>query len=153
MANDSSEIAESQRSDFFVTKRSWVNSQLENRVIRVMKIIIAGAMSWKERRSIREELEPLSRDTIVIFGDAPGADALGGEVAKELGFPVKPMAKNAEDYRQYKKGAWKGLNERMIARGPELILAFHPAVEKSRGTKHLLKLAHEAGIPYRVIAE
>lgn len=116
-----------------------------------MRIIIAGAMSWKNRASIRQELESLPSETIVVHGDAPGADALGGVVAKELGFKVKEMTKNSSDYKKYKRGAWKGLNERMIETGVDLILAFHPAVENSRGTKHLLELADQAGVEYRVI--
>jgi hypothetical protein len=60
------------------------------------------------------------------------------------------MAKNREDYARYKRGAWKGLNERMLASGAVLVLAFHGDLARSRGTKPLVELARAAGIEVRV---
>lgn len=116
-----------------------------------MKVIVAGSVNWINRESIRVELESLPNGSVVIHGDAEGADEIAGEVARELGLSVEPMAKIADDYRRYKRGAWKGLNERMVNANVELILAFHPDIHKSRGTKHLLKLADEKQILYRII--
>jgi hypothetical protein len=67
-----------------------------------------------------------------------------------LGLAVEPMAKNSADYARYRRGAWKGLNERMLAAGATLVLAFHPDLEKSRGSKHLVELARAAGITVQV---
>ena len=118
-----------------------------------MRVIVAGATTWQNVESIRNELIQLPRDAVVIHGDAPGADELGGSLARELELVVEPFAKNSSDYQRYKRGAWKGLNERMLASGAELVIAFHPAVEKSRGTKHLLKLANDAGVPVKIVRE
>jgi hypothetical protein len=60
------------------------------------------------------------------------------------------MAKTKEDYAKYRRGAWKGLNERMLASGAVRVLAFHPAIENSRGTKHLVEIARAAGIEVQV---
>ena len=117
----------------------------------VFRILVAGSTTWKNRESIREELCALPSECSVVYGDAPGADALAGEIATVLKLQTMPMVKNQEDYKRYGKLAWKGLNERMIATGVDLILAFHPEVDSSTGTKHLLDLAQESGIPYRVI--
>lgn len=117
-----------------------------------VRVIVAGAVAWANRDAIRRELAPLGPKTIVIHGDSPGADALGGEVAAELGYTVVPMAKSSQDYARYKRAAWKGLNERMVAMGPELVLVFHPDIGKSKGSGHLRQLCDAAGIEVRVFA-
>ena len=48
--------------------------------------------------------------------------------------------------------AWKGLNERMLASGAVLVLAFHPDIAASQGSKHLIELARAAGVEVRVFA-
>lgn len=106
-----------------------------------MRVIVAGATEWSDEAAIRRELTTLPHGTTVVHGDSPGADELGGRVARELGFVVEPMAKNAEDRLRHGRHAWKGLNERMLATGPSLILAFHADIDSSRGTRHLIKLA------------
>jgi hypothetical protein len=49
----------------------------------------------------------------------------------------------------YPRASWKGLNERMIASGVTLVLAFHPDLGvpgRARGTQHAIDLATAAGI-------
>jgi hypothetical protein len=115
-----------------------------------MRVIVAGASDWSDAEAIARELAKLPPGTTVIHGDAPGADALAGAAAARLGFRVEPMAKNREDFARYKRGAWKGLNERMLASGAVLVLAFHTDLARSRGTKHLVELARAAGIEVRL---
>jgi hypothetical protein len=115
-----------------------------------MRVIVAGASEWTDAEAITRELANLPPGTTVIHGDAPGADALAGAAAARLGFRVEPMAKNREDFARYKRGAWKGLNERMLASEAVLVLAFHADLARSRGTKHLVELARAAGIEVRV---
>jgi hypothetical protein len=117
-----------------------------------MRVIVAGAVAWADIEAIHRELAGLPAGTTVIHGDSPGADALAGRVAAMLGFTVEAMAKNAEDYAKYRRAAWKGLNERMVAAGAGLVLAFHPNIAASRGTKHLIELAQAAGIEVRAHA-
>lgn len=117
-----------------------------------MRVIVAGAVAWADTEAIRRELSLLPPGTIIIHGDSPGADAIAGRIATELGFAVEPMAKSKVDYAKYRRGAWKGLNERMVASGAVLVLAFHPDIEASRGSKHLIGLARADGIEVRVFA-
>jgi hypothetical protein len=118
-----------------------------------MRVIVAGAVAWADSEAIRRELSRLPPGTTVIHGDCPGVDAIAGQVADELGFAVEPMAKNEADYARYKRAAWKGLNERMVSSRAVLVLAFHPDIEASRGSKHLIGLAEAASIEVRVFAE
>jgi hypothetical protein len=118
-----------------------------------MRVLVAGATAWHDAEAIRRELVKLPPGTTIVHGDSPGADALAGQVAAQLGFTVEPMAKNQQDYARYRRGAWKGLNERMLASGVVLVLAFHPDIRASRGSKHLIELAHAASIEVQVFAE
>src|SRR4051812_39905550 len=111
-----------------------------------MRVIVAGAVAWSNAEAIRRELARLPPGTTVVHGDAPGADALAGRVAAELGLAVDAPRKEEADYRRYRRGAWRGLNERMLAGGAGLVLAFHADIENSRGTKHLIELARAAGV-------
>jgi hypothetical protein len=63
------------------------------------------------------------------------------------------MAKTQADYAIYKRGAWKRLNERIIASGVTRVLVFHPAIEASRGSGHLITMARAAGIEVCVFTE
>ena len=111
-----------------------------------MRVIVAGSTGWTNESSIRRELSNLYPDTIIIHGDSTGADEIGGRIARELGFPVEAMAKNTDDRRKYGRLAWKGLNERMLATGASLVLAFHADIRSSNGTRHLVGLAKDFGI-------
>ncbi len=117
-----------------------------------MRVIVAGAVAWSDADAVRRELSKLPAGTTVIHGDCAGADALAGAIAVELGFAVEPMAKNAADRARYKREAWKGLNERMLASGAGLVLVFHPDFEASKGSKHMAELATQALIEVRVFA-
>ena len=117
-----------------------------------MVVIVAGAIAWTDAATIERELGRLPANSTVIHGDCPGADALAGVVAARLGLRVLPMAKNRDDARRYHKGAWKGLNERMLACGAERVLIFHPALDASKGSKHLANLARAAGVEVQVFA-
>jgi hypothetical protein len=118
-----------------------------------MRVIVAGAVTWTDAEAIRRELARLPAGSTVIHGDTAGADALAGQIARDLGLTVEPMRKEPEDYCRYKRGAWKALNERMLARGADLVLGFHPQIDKSKGTRHLVELARKAGIEVRLFVQ
>ncbi len=118
-----------------------------------MRVIVTGSMKWTDAEAIRRELRKLPADAVVIHGDCDGVDALAGQIAREeLGLRVERMAKNEDDYRRYGRGAWKGLNERMLATGVDLVLAFHPDFGqpgKASGSGHMVELARAAGVEVR----
>jgi len=117
-----------------------------------MRVIVTGSMGWTDAAAIRRELVKLPPRSTVIHGDAPGADLIAGQIARELGFTVEALAKNEEDYRRYRRAAWKGLNERMLDSGADLVLAFHAELGqagKARGSGHLVDLACQRGIEVR----
>jgi hypothetical protein len=121
-----------------------------------LRVLITGSMAWSDEAAIRRELAKLPADAVVVHGDAPGADAIAGRLAAdEFSLAVERHAKNQDDYRRYRRAAWKGLNERMIAAQIDLVLAFHAELDRAdrgRGTKHLLALATERRIEVRTFA-
>jgi hypothetical protein len=117
-----------------------------------MRVIVSGAVAWADEAAIRRELAKLPAGSTVIHGDCTGADEIAGRVAADLGFAVEPMDKNDDDYAKYRRGAWKGLNERMLATGVALVLVFHPDIEASKGSKHMRELAAAANVEVRVFS-
>lgn len=117
-----------------------------------MRVIVSGAVAWADEAAIRRELSKLPAASFVIHGDCAGADEIAGKIASELGFAVEPMDKNSEDYAKYRRLAWKGLNERMLATGVALVLVFHPDIEASHGSKHMRDIALAEGVEVRVFA-
>lgn len=109
-------------------------------------VIVAGAVAWSDAAAIERELARLPAGSTVIHGDCPGADELAGQIAARLGHRVLPMAKNADDARRFRRAAWKGLNERMLACGAVRVLVFHPDIAASRGSKHMAEIARAAGV-------
>jgi hypothetical protein len=62
-------------------------------------------MGWTDGAAIRRELEKWPAGSTIVHGDAPGVDALAGQVTRELGFAVEALAKNEDDYRRYRQAA------------------------------------------------
>jgi hypothetical protein len=117
---------------------------------RGLRVLVSGARAWADLEPIRRELAPLPAGSVVIHGDANGADRLAAQVAGELGLEV--LACPAE-WSRYGKRAGLVRNQTMLAEHrPDLILAFHPDIEQARGTKHMVTIARKAGVPVRVVA-
>jgi len=71
-------------------------------------------------------------------------------VANALGFQVEA---HPPDWRRYGRGAGFVRNRQMVEEGkPDLVIAFHPALERSKGTLHTVTLAKKAGIRVLVVA-
>ena len=49
-----------------------------------MRVIVTGATAWADVGAIRRELAKVPAGTTVIHGDCEGADAIAGDVGREL---------------------------------------------------------------------
>ncbi len=116
-----------------------------------MKVLVTGSTTWQNGDTIRDALDACAA-TVVIHGDCTGADALAGAEARKLGIEVHMMEKKKQDYEKYGRNAWMALNERMLECGVQLVLAFHPDIQSSSGTKHMAELADAAGVPVNVFS-
>lgn len=118
-----------------------------------MRILICGDRYWADASAIERELlkvivgVDISTITI-IHGCASGADCLGGMVAKRLGLKVDEYP---ADWKQFGRRAGPIRNSQMLNEGkPDLVLAFHPNIELSRGTGHMVLISRKAGVEVRV---
>jgi len=121
-----------------------------------MRVLITGSTTWSDASTLTRELAALPKGSAIVTGDTPGVDALASGIAIDLGLVVELMKKSKTDYQSYPGEGWKGLNERMLATGVDLVLAFHPDYGKpgcARGTQHVVDLAAAAGIETRIFQQ
>ncbi len=112
------------------------------------KLLACGSRDWTDRKTISEHLQA-HRNWMVIEGDAPGADRIAGSVADALGMP---HAKLAANWDYYGRAGGPIRNRWMLDLGPDLVLAFHPDLSKSKGTKDCVEEALRRGIKVEVIS-
>jgi len=113
-----------------------------------MRVLVCGDRNWTNIHAIWRHLVGLSKDTIIIEGEARGVDSLAREVAESLGMKVMPFP---ADWNKHGRAAGPIRNIQMLKEGkPDLVLAFHPDLEKSKGTKHMVEISKKAGIEVMV---
>ena len=108
------------------------------------KVLITGDRTWEAKDVILKVLHEL-KPKLVIQGGARGADTLANECAKALKIQV---INYIADWAKYGKAAGPLRNRSMIDENkPELVLAFHDNLAKSKGTKNMVMLANNRGVP------
>ena len=116
-----------------------------------MRILCCGDRYYKQEHVIYSRLSQYrGTDTVIIHGNANGADRLSALVACNLGlsiisFPAK--------WKLYGRAAGPIRNQQMIDEGkPDLVIAFHDNIESSKGTKDMLNRAKKHNIPTELIS-
>lgn len=121
---------------------NWVSRRPERRAAG--RVLISGDRRWRDPEPILERLSKLPAGTIVIQGQAEGIDLIARDCAQVLGLPcVGFPALWGQDGR----AAGMRRNERMLGCVPHLLLAFHPYIRRSSGTRHMCSIAWRAGVP------
>lgn len=108
-----------------------------------MKVLVCGDRNWTDIKAIFRELSKLPHGTIIIEGEANGADKLARYEAEFLGFQVLPFP---ADWKKYGRAAGPIRNQQMLDQRPDRVLAFHPDLDKSKGTRDMVMRARKAGI-------
>ena len=120
-----------------------------------MKILVTGDREWDNPLTILdafiillEDYDLKPSDVVVIHGDCRGADKLAAYVAKEMGMTPIPYPAHWE---KYGKAAGVIRNQEMLDFNSdiELAFAFHPNLDKSKGTKDMVERLEKAGIEHR----
>ena len=108
-----------------------------------MRVLVCGSRQWTDYRVIERRLQALPPETVIIEGEARGADKTARKIAEHLGFEVKPFP---ADWIKFGLAAGEIRNQQMLDEGkPDLVLAF--SMPDSIGTKHMIRRAKKAGIP------
>jgi YspA, cpYpsA-related SLOG family len=113
-----------------------------------VRVIVCGSRSWQDRVLIAERLAALPAHSTVVHGGAKGADEIAGKAAALFGHEVEP---HFADWNMYGKRAGYRRNAEMAAGGADLCLAFWDG--DSPGTRQMIGLCREQGIPVEIIQE
>lgn len=112
-----------------------------------MKVLICGDREWNDYQYILKVVQRLKTkygEVTIIEGGCRGADILSKEAAIECNLTYKEYP---ADWTQGKK-AGPIRNQRMLdEEHPDMVIAFHSNIDKSKGTKDMVRRAKKAGIP------
>lgn len=119
-----------------------------------MKVIVAGSRGFDDYTLLTHELNKLQHIsesankfiTEIVSGTARGADKLGERWAEENNVKIKRFP---ADWNTYGKSAGYIRNQQM-AEYADVLYAFWDG--KSKGTKHMIDLAHKHNLKVRVIS-
>jgi len=128
-----------------------------------MRVLCCGDRNWTSYEIIRKELEKFPKYTEIIQGCANGADKILANIAKSIGIKLISSKDNDDiinnsgfpaDWKKYGRAAGPIRNKQMLDEGkPDLVLAFHTDIEKSRGTKNMVEQSKKRGIKVVLIKE
>lgn len=113
-----------------------------------MRVLITGGRGFTDREMLYGVLDLLHAQhgfTLLIHGDADGADRMGGEWATERG--VEPKACPA-NWKRYRRAAGPIRNRAMLKEDPEMLVAF----PGGNGTRDMVQVVKDAGLP-TILAE
>lgn len=129
------------------------------------RVLVCGDRNWSNEHPINAMLNGLLVDwgnLVVIEGDARGADRIAGEWAETYSrvplvvddryFKVE-HEKYPADWSQHGRAAGPIRNRQMLKDGkPDLVVAFHNDLSESKGTKDMVTIARQAGVPVWVVS-
>lgn len=114
-----------------------------------MKLIVAGSRSITDYETVKTAIDDMVKQgaviTAIIEGTAIGVDQLASKYALENG--IENIRVPAE-WKLYHKGAGAVRNSKMAEMGDALLALWDGS---SYGTKNMIKLANDKGIPVTVV--
>ena len=144
----------------YYSRKSYVQgSKRKLSESKFSRIIICGGRDFKDRDFIYGYLnfkrKDFSTNPIFIHGAATGADTLGGQWAKDMGFRVEEYPAKWDDLdhpdaviktrpngRKYNVMAGFMRNTEMLLTKPDLVIAF----PGGNGTNHMIAESTKAGV-------
>jgi len=121
-----------------------------------MKILVCGDRNWSNQKRLNAVLDQIDGKAtieVLIEGEARGADTLGRLWAQAKTDRNILVEEHPADWNTYHKGAGPRRNKEMLASGPDLVVAFHNDITKSKGTKNMIKIALKAKVPVVLYSE
>lgn len=112
------------------------------------RVIVAGGRDFADRELMRDSMNTLWGEIgryTVVSGGARGADSLGEEIASAAHIHIDLFP---ADWDRFGRSAGYRRNEQMALHSTHL-LAFWDG--KSRGTGHMIDLAHKHGLTVKIV--
>jgi hypothetical protein len=114
-----------------------------------MRVLICGDRHWDDCETISNYIKTLPPGTVIIEGEAAGADTIARIVAESFGLDV---IKEPAQWAIYGRAAGPIRNQKMLdEHKPDCVVAFHNNISESRGTKDMVERARKAGVPVTII--
>lgn len=110
-----------------------------------MKVAIVGSRDYRDMRRVREYLETLDHDTVIVTGCAIGVDAWARSISRTLDMRCEVYT---ADWQKHGRAAGPLRNTEIVSACDRLV-AFWDG--KSRGTADSIAKAKAAGKPVMVI--
>lgn len=114
------------------------------------KVLICGSRFYTDYKKILQYVRSL-KDTaiheniVIVAGGAMGADTLAVKAAVSCGFSFREYP---AQWEKYGKKAGPIRNQTMLdMEKPDIVAAFHEAIESSKGTKDMVSRARKSGVP------
>ena len=122
-----------------------------------MKVLVCGNRHWDNINSIMSELEILTftdGDNFLITGGCSGADYMAECITRNTDLSDFWTIKVFHaDWDKHGKSAGPIRNREMLDMEPDIVLAFHGDLSKSKGTKDCVFEANRRGIRVVLIPE
>lgn len=114
-----------------------------------MKVLVCGDRNWTDVEKIRQRLKLLPAGSIIVEGEARGADSIARNVAIELDLEVR---KYPADWKKYGRAAGPIRNRSQFNNEePELVIAFHSDIVNSKGTLDMVTYAKSKGCEVEIV--
>lgn len=112
-----------------------------------MRLLVCGSRTWANRDYLCGVLDGIHASqevSTLIEGEAHGADVMAAAWARSHRIAVVPFT---ADWSQHGRAAGIIRNNAMLKLGrPELVVAFHPDIQHSKGTGDMVTRARAAGV-------
>ena len=114
-----------------------------------LRVLVCGSRYYTDYPKVLGQIRKLNA-ALVIAGACRGADLLAVKAAGACGIPYVEFP---ADWQKFGKAAGPIRNARMLKEGkPDFVLIFHPDIASSKGSKHMLSLVKNAGIPFLIVS-
>lgn len=99
-------------------------------------VVVCGNLDWADRVPIEKRLRKLAAGSVVIHGDARGADRMAGAIARELGLEERQFP---AEWKRYGRGAGPVRNKAMLEQKPDFVLACFGPQGPDLGTRNMMR--------------
>lgn len=116
-----------------------------SRMINAMRVAIVGCRDWRDTSVIRDLIERLPADTVVVSGHGGNVDLYAERAAKARGLQTLIFP---ADWKKYGRSAGPLRNATIVGNSDYVIA---PWDGKSHGTHDTIRKAESAGIPVQIV--